>query len=744
MRRVANALLASIFIPGLACLPWATASADTPQEQLAAASTYFDRQKYSEAAAILQTFLQEHPTHPRVAAAAVTLGRCRLELKQYEPAIPAFQQALTSKDPDILTQAELGLGQAAINAHKYAVAVSPLQAATKANLKPDQAAVVWYWLGLADFQLKRYAQSEEAYRRVASDFGRSDFAPSAAYGAGLAALKQGKTDVAREELNAYLDRYPQDGNRPYAALQLARMDEDAGHYSEARSTLEEILNAVPASAKTSALRADAEDELIRALLQLKDYSAAVPHLEAALSRLPATDPQHYRAELSLGHCRYHQQQYQEAIVAYRAALGSTEPSVASQAQYWVANALLGAGKPLEAAKQFEEFAARFPHDKLAAHSELRAADALLAAKQSSRAAGAYQQVAERFPGTPDAAEARKGLGSAMDAISDPAQLAVAVKEVTGQERARATIRLARIYLTGKRYADATDLLSAYLQHGTGVSRADEASYLLGVGYDLQQKPAQALPPLVDATHLNPTASWATDAHLRLARLYLHAKQGAQAEKAANAVLDQQPDAEQTRQARLLQVQALIAQQKWEPALQACQALMEGNPSSETLAGAIYTQGWINVQRGKPAEALPFWQRLAEEYPKDPDTAEALLNLGHAYLKAQQNEEARKSFATLLADFPKSRFRAEAHYNLGIALFNLNQYDDAAAQYDTVAEDASADALKPDALYWAGVSYNKSGKKQTAMLRLSRLVKDYPQNSHVSNAKVYLAALKAGG
>ena len=82
--------------------------------------------------------------------------------------------------------------------------------------------------------------------------------------------------------------------------------------------------------------------------------------------------------------------------------------------------------------------------------------------------------------------------------------------------------------------------------------------------------------------------------------------------------------------------------------------------------------------------------------------------------------------------------------MGSALFNLNRPNDAAAEFDTLAGSKSAGTLEPEALYWAGVAYNKAGKKEAAMQRLTRLVREYPQNAHVSNAKVYLAALKAGG
>src|SRR6266536_1372790 len=71
-------LLLLVVCAGLAPPP---VCADTPEEQLAAASALFDAQRYAEAAQKLDAFLAANPKHARAAAAALALGRCRAELK---------------------------------------------------------------------------------------------------------------------------------------------------------------------------------------------------------------------------------------------------------------------------------------------------------------------------------------------------------------------------------------------------------------------------------------------------------------------------------------------------------------------------------------------------------------------------------------------------------------------------------------------------------------------------------------
>jgi outer membrane protein assembly factor BamD (BamD/ComL family) len=61
----------------------APARAQSPEEQLAAASALFDAKKYPEASTRLEQFLAANPKHAKAGAAALALGRCYSELKQY-------------------------------------------------------------------------------------------------------------------------------------------------------------------------------------------------------------------------------------------------------------------------------------------------------------------------------------------------------------------------------------------------------------------------------------------------------------------------------------------------------------------------------------------------------------------------------------------------------------------------------------------------------------------------------------
>ncbi len=258
-------LLLMVLLAGWVSAP--PARADTPEEQLAAASALFDAGKYAEAARRLDAFLAAHPKHPRAGAAALALGRARTELKQWPQAVPAYEKAVASKDPAVASVAQLGLGEAAIYAREYDKAAGALGAAVKGKLTPEQEATAWYWLGQANLELKRYAPAEAAYLKVTQDHAQSGVVDGAYFGAALAALRQGKTDAARQRLRALVDRYEQSEDRPQALFLLAQMDLDAKRYQEARSGFEALLQDGAAKTLDPQVRGAAEEGLVRTLLE---------------------------------------------------------------------------------------------------------------------------------------------------------------------------------------------------------------------------------------------------------------------------------------------------------------------------------------------------------------------------------------------------------------------------------------------------------------------------------------------
>ena len=669
------------------------AQAQAPAEQLAAASALYDRGKFAEAAKVLDAFLAANPKNPRAGAAALALGRCRSELKQYAKAVPAYEKAIASSDPSVKNIAELGLGEAALLTEQWAKAATALTAATQAGVTAAQAPVAYDWLGQAEYQLGRYAAAEEAYTQVVDKYPRSEAAADATFGAGLSALKQGKSEAAKQHLHTVVDHGDSE-NRPQALLLLGQLDLDGKQYAQARAEFQSALSATGADAET---KQAAEEGVVNTLLQLGDNAGAAARLQVLLAKLPANDPQRFSAELTLGRCLYLQKKYAPAAVAYRSAAKSPDAKIAAQGLYWSANAALALGHSTEAAAQFAQLAARYPKSELAAKAKAKAGQVQAAAKEDD-AAG--------------------------------------------------TLRQARLDLDAKKYAPATSALTALLGTAPQAAVSAEAHYLMGLADQGLGKNPAAIIALTAAVVGGAGTDWLPDAYVQLAWLNIERKQPLSAEKAAQSALalssspGYSPALEQ--QARLALIQADLDQQKWDAALAGCQTLQAANPPPDVLATIVFTQAWVSEKQGHPAAALPLWQRLASDFPQSNYASDALLHLGDASFKAQKYDQAQADYADLLTKYPSSANVPQARLGSGNALYNLGKFDAAAAAFDALASDKNADSLRPEALYWAGASWEKAGKKTAAVQRLTRLVSEFPASSRVAKARVRLAYLKAGG
>jgi TolA-binding protein len=716
--------------------------AQTPDEQIAAASALLDAKRYADAATKLDMFLAANAKHPKAGLAAYALGRARTELKQWDKAAGAYEKAIASGNEDIEPKARLGLGEAAMQLKDHEKAIAALNSAVRFQLSKEQMGTAYLWIAQANAELERWPEAETAFQRVLRDFDRGDLVEEALYGAGVVAQKSGKKDLARRRFQAVIERFKEGGLRLYARFSLAEMDLADQKYDQARVGYQAVVDDKNAAADAPELAAAAEDGLIRVLLDSGDLAAAAPRLETAAKRLPATDPQKFKAYLTLGNCRYRQKEYPAALTAYTEASKATDPAVAAEALYWAGNAALAAEQFAEAAANFGKMVTRFPQSPLAAKAQLKAGDALASSKQTDAAATAYRAVVAKYPGTPQATDAKNALQGLVAAIDDPVKLAAALKTASPAEKPAIALKLARVHIAQRRFAAAVLPLDDLIKSKPDDAVAADANYLLGIAQDGQEKSQQAVAALAEAVRLAPSAPWAGDAQVRLAWSYIELKQPTKAEAAADAALATKLETDLAEQAKLAKLQATLDQEKWETVLSSAKSVLDSKPSGDTAATALYAAAWASDKLNKPDEAIAFYDTLAKDQPKSRQAAEANLRVANALVKADKKDDARARYALIAKDFPTSPLVWEARFQLGSLLYEAKSYAEAVGEFDAVANEKSSAALQPEALYWAGVAQDKAGNKEAAITRLSKLVTQFPTHMRVANAKVRLAALKA--
>jgi TolA-binding protein len=518
---------------------------------------------------------------------------------------------------------------------------------------------------------------------------------------------------------------------------MARLNLQDGRYQEARTVLEPLARSTDA-----AIRDGAEESLVHCLLELKQFPAAAQVLDGILKRLPAADSQRFRVQLTLGHCRYRQEQFEPAAVAYAEAARSTDAEVAAEALYWGANARSAQARHADAAALFGRLVERHPAHALAARAQLRAADELVAAKQTEPASAAYRRVIQLFPRSREAEEARQGLSALTASLDDPVKLLAALKTAPAAERVPGTLRAARLFLQKRLYADAATTLRGLAPLKPTPPQVAEGRYLLGLAEEGGGRTAPAVAALDEAVRAGTGQPWLADAHARLAWLHLDQKQPARSEASARAALGLSPAPELARQAQTALLQAQMDQQKWEPALETCSALLASMPDTDATLTVLQAQASIHVRRGRPGDALPVWDRIVREYPRTPAAVQAVLDRADHFFEAKDWPAAAEGYRGAAATAAAGPLRHEARFKYGSTLYHQEKYVEAAAEWDAVAAEKEAGDYGPEALYWAGAACEKAGKSAEAIDRLTRFVTAHPRHARAANAKVRLAALKA--
>jgi tetratricopeptide (TPR) repeat protein len=135
-------------------------------------------------------------------------------------------------------------------------------------------------------------------------------------------------------------------------------------------------------------------------------------------------------------------------------------------------------------------------------------------------------------------------------------------------------------------------------------------------------------------------------------------------------------------------------------------------------------------------------RIVENYSGTNAAQEGRLLLAQVRLLQGQPQQA----IDVLRDFAPSAgkaFRAQAYGLLGGAYENLVRFKDAAEAYQNGAEAARLDFLKAQLLSDAGRAWTSAADTAKAIATYRRIVKEFPKEGAVTEAKVRLGELTKG-
>lgn len=234
-------LQASVAPPAVAGWVWspqtgwigpAGAVKDNPEEQLAFALSFFERQEYARARREFQKLLKAYNASREAAEAQYYLGRCYEEDGDYYKAFLEYRRTIqtypSTKRFDEVLEREYQIGNYFLSGKKRKIlgtaallpardkAIEVFQAIAEDGPFSQHGELSQYKLGLAYVALQDHEQAVRAFEQVIERYPNSPLVDDARFQIAQASLKgtfkpdydQSPTDLAIRELEAFLKEYP--------------------------------------------------------------------------------------------------------------------------------------------------------------------------------------------------------------------------------------------------------------------------------------------------------------------------------------------------------------------------------------------------------------------------------------------------------------------------------------------------------------------------------------------------------
>src|SRR5262245_22059546 len=440
-----------------------------------------------------------------------------------------------------------------------------------------------------------------------------------------------------------------------------------------------LLVSVPVSAQ----------EKVRGQLSGQLSKAVASNSEAELQRFETSNPRTEEAalvRLLRGYLRLQQKDFSMAAnILNDPSIGSLT-NLGDYALYYRGQALLEAGRKVEAEREFRRLADSYP-------TSLISRSALLQAAGSAMMRGDYQVVIDVLIPLIE-----KNDGTALKLRADALEKLGRANE--------AVITLRKLYFDAPQSAEAEKAGERLRALGSSVAPSD-ASQLKSRADKLYQS-----------------------------GLYLIAAQG------YNQLAAEYPGSA-TNEDFLRAGVAFYKANQFPQAIAALARVRGGGLN--LMSDAFYYQAMANLSMNNEAAAIQTLTNLRRLAPGNSQIAELLYGLGHYHEKRNRDSQAAAYYLQLIRQFPDSENADEAHYWLAWRAHEAKDYVTAARMLtEHVANYSKVTENRGKAGFWAAVDSERAGDRGRALALYRALLVRYGAGWYGMNAERRIAALTKDG
>lgn len=665
----------------IVCFGTLTHSASFGQDTEAATRQYaaavgFQNQKlYEDAIVEWRAFLRKFPNDARGRKAEHYLGTCCLQEEDYQQAITAFTNVTQGNGRfDLMDQTLLNLG------------------------------IAWYGQAQKSSRPADYRNAEQAFDRMLSSFGNSEFAPRAVYYKAECLFQREAHEEAAQTYATFVQKYPSHNLHADALYGLGTAYEAAEKKQLAEKAFAQFAskyNKHPLATEVRMRQADllfsagefaAAENVFEVIAADKDFKLAdlamlrqarclyEQHELTAAARLYWNVPRNFRntkyydaAILAGAKCYYLEERFDLASSGLERLVERTGAE-AEEAHLWLARCLLKESNPQQALRIATRGLKKMRDEDLRTELDLVRIDALYEIPSSrSEATRLYERFAEQHRQTPLAAQAR--YMAALSALEN--------------ENYKKAGRLADEFLRSKSDSDLTP----------------DVLFISAESCLLQEQHEKAVQRY--------------EAFLKIGRQHTNYQQ-AKVRLALALLMAEKPD--QTVQ--LLRTEA--------PGLKDQQLKAE--------AYSILGRAFAALENFDDAA-----RQLQQSITIDKDVQrreETTVALAEALRKAGRESEADSQLRKMLSDSSSGRFSAEANFRLAESAYAEEDYDKALRYYGKVIQQEPDGDFGPHAMYGLGWTLFRTEEYRDCNRVMTKLIRNFGGRETIAQKGYYVRAMAA--
>ncbi len=581
------------------------------EAELLRGQIFLAQEKFDQADAVFNAVAKKYPVSRTFYRAFYWLGQSQARRQRYDEAL-----------------------------NNYSVVIDVFKAKPDAPVDAGLASEAWYGTGWVHWQTGQFDAAAEAFALALTNAQTAQLRRDALLKLAEASVRAGRASDGAARLKEFLQTHPNDRLADQAQLAVADLLFGQGEYSAAQTEYALLVTKYPDSPALPRAHLQAG----WCAWQLKHFDDALKSFQQALGL--AKDPSMQAEALEkIGDTQFALNQFSEAVASYRRLTGSN-PVVRGldRVLFQLGESYRRLRDTEAATATFESLVKQYPQSPFAGEAQYNLAQILVGQGKEAEARAMFGVVSEKFPDSVWAKNATLAIGQSLQNEGNYGQAIaqfdkLAVNGLDTELAQQAFFLRGQCYAAtgknGKTLADFTDFLKSH----AGAPLAADVAYWIGDEYLRQKDYLKAQAQLQTLAETYPTSKVADAAQYFAGRAAYSRQDYKTAIELYEDLRKKFPDSAWRCDARFGQGDALTELGQFDNALTTFDLLVKQFPECSLLCEALGRKADCQYTLGRHEEAIATFRRALDCAKDAPLRAQIQFKIGQCYEKQSKLDDA---------------------------------------------------------------------------------------------------------